>query len=278
VSEPQISFQQVGIGSVLKQYWLKVPPNQREYKWTDVEVTKLFQDLAKAISNVESEYFLGTIVTIPRGEESLEVVDGQQRLATIAMFFTEVRNYLQDKDPLISESIKNFLTDIDRTRRERVVKLQLNLDDNEYFRGMILAEKDSDRPNPATNKPSNALIQAAFRIARTQISGIVAGLNVKDHGDVLDKWIRFIEHSAQVILLKVPTGVNAYRMFETLNDRGLKTTQADLVKSYLFEQADAGSRLPEAQQKWAAMRATLETLAWIIHDFTSGKRKGALKD
>jgi hypothetical protein len=47
-------------------------------------------------------------------------------------------------------------------------------------------------------------------------------------------------------------------MFETLNDRGLKTSQADLVKNYLFEQA--GDRLTEAQQKWARMRNSLETL------------------
>ena len=62
---------------------------------------------------------------------------------------------------------------------------------------------------------------------------------------------RRVEHSATVILLKVPNDVNAYKMFETLNDRGLRTSQADLVKNYLFGQS--GSRLGEAQQKWALM-------------------------
>jgi hypothetical protein len=47
-------------------------------------------------------------------------------------------------------------------------------------------------------------------------------------------------------------------MFETLNDRGLKTTQADLVKNYLFSQAN--ERLPEAQDSWSAMRGALESL------------------
>jgi len=47
-------------------------------------------------------------------------------------------------------------------------------------------------------------------------------------------------------------------MFETLNDRGLKTSQADLVKNYLFGQS--GNRLTEAQQKWALMRGALESL------------------
>ena len=254
----QIGFQQVGIGGVLKQYRLTVPPNQREYSWTDKEVTKLLQDFARAISSEESEYFLGTIVTIPRSPELLEVVDGQQRLATTAIFLTEIRNYLQDKEPLISESINNgFLTDIDREKRQRVAKLQLNLEDNEFFRRMISAKTKSERATPDSHA-SHELITDAFELTQKQIKKIVSGFDAKDHGDVLNRWIRFIEHSAQVILLKVPTDANAYKMFETLNDRGLRTSQADLIKNYLFGQSS--ERLMEAQQKWSLMRGTLESL------------------
>src|SRR5271170_6727422 len=254
----QIGFQQVGIGGVLKQYRLTVPANQREYSWTDREVTKLLQDFARAISSLETEYFLGTVVTIPRSPEVLEVVDGQQRLATTAIFLSEIRNYLQDKEALISESINHgFLTDIDREKRQRVAKLQLNLEDNEFFRQMILAKTNKERPSPNSRR-SHQLITTAFDLARDQIKNIVSGFDAKDHGDVLNKWIRFIEYSAQVILLKVPTDANAYKMFETLNDRGLRTSQADLIKNFLFGQS--GDRLMEAQQKWALMRGTLESI------------------
>lgn len=252
----------MGIGGILKAYRLVVPANQREYAWTETQVTTLFRDLAKAISDGESEYFLGTIVTIPRSVDLLEVVDGQQRLATVAILLSQVRNYLQDKDPLIVESINNeFITAIDREKRERVPKLQLNLDDNEFFRDMITekkSEKKSKKPSTAKLKPSHLFIQDAFEQARTQIKRIVSGFDPKDHGDVLNKWIRFMEHGAQVILLQVPSDVNAYKMFETLNDRGLKTSQADLVKNYLFGQAE--NRLPEASQKWSFMRGALESL------------------
>jgi len=248
----------MGIGGILKAYRLIVPANQREYAWTETQVTTLFRDLAKAISDNESEYFLGTIVTIPRSVDLLEVVDGQQRLATVAILLSQIRNYLQDKDPLIVESINNeFITAIDREKRERVPKLQLNLDDNEFFRAMITDTKGR-KPTIAQVKPSHRLIRGAFEQAQTQIKRIVSGFDPKDHGDVLNKWIRFVEHGAQVILLQVPSDVNAYKMFETLNDRGLKTSQADLVKNYLFGQAD--TRLPEASQKWSFMRGALESL------------------
>ena len=37
-AESQIAFQQLGLGDVLRQSWLFVSPNQREYAWTEGEV------------------------------------------------------------------------------------------------------------------------------------------------------------------------------------------------------------------------------------------------
>jgi len=255
ITKGQIGFQQVGLGGVLKGYRLMVPPNQREYSWTDQEVTTLLQDFTRSISEEEGEYFLGTIVTIPRLPDLLEVVDGQQRLATTAILLSQIRNYLNDKEALIAESVTNaFLTDIDREKRERVAKMQLNTSDNEFFRAMI-ADKG---PRPEALIHSHKLMVEAFDLCAAHIRTILAPFDPKDHGDVLNRWLSFVEHRAAVILLKVPSDVNAYTMFETLNDRGLKTSQADLVKNYLFGQSD--KRLNEAQQKWTLMRGTLESL------------------
>ncbi len=251
----QIGFQQIGLGGILKQYRLVVPPNQREYSWTKAYVEQLLTDFAKVVSDEEPEYFLGTIVTIPLTPDTLEVIDGQQRLATTALLLAEIRNYLKGSESLIAEDITNgFLTDIDRGKRERVAKMQMNVDDNEFFRAMI-ADGEA-RPKPL--RPSHELITTAAEMSASQVNAIVSGLNPRDHGDVLNKWIEFIEHKAMVILLKVPSDVNAYKMFETLNARGLRTSQADLIKNYVFGQA--GTRLPEAQQKWAMMRGALESI------------------
>lgn len=250
-----ISFSQLGIGSVLRQHQLAVPSNQREYSWTSKEVRTLFQDIAKAISDGERSYFLGTIVTIPRGNDVLEVSDGQQRLATTAILLSAIRDYLRDREPMIAESINNeFLTGIERTSRARIPRLRLNVDDNEYFRARLTAEV----PEPQATKPSHKLLDAAFAEAKAQVRKIVAGLDEKDHGDLLNRWIDFIQSRAVVVLLIVMNEANAYRMFETLNDRGLKTSQADLVKNYFFGRA--GDRIAEVQQKWAFMRGALETM------------------
>ncbi len=261
MSEPRggIQFQEIGLGGILRGYRLKVPPNQRDYSWTEKEVTTLFTDLAKAIANERTQdYFLGTIVTIPRAHDVLEVADGQQRLATAAILLAEMRNYLQPSEKIIAESIQSdFLTDIDRDKRERVAKLTLNLDDNEFFCQMLKADSEEKKPDPG-NCSSHRRLRDAFDLAKKQVTKIVAGFDKRDHGDILNRWIGFLENGAQVILLKVPTVANAYKMFETLNDRGLRTSQADLVKNYLFGQAE--DRLAEVQQKWARMKSSLETL------------------
>ncbi len=248
-------FSQLGLASILGQNKLTVPPNQRDYSWTVREVKTLFQDFARSIADDDSSYFLGTIVTIPRGDGWLEVVDGQQRLATTAIMLAEIRNYLTEMDPMIAQSVDGeILNVIDRSTRARVPRLRLNLDDNEYFRARLTNEY----PAPSPSKPSHHLIHQAFREAYGQVKRIVSGFDEKDHGDTLNRWINFMQQRARAVLLQVPNDADAYRMFETLNDRGLRTSQSDLVKNYLFGRA--GDRIDEVQQRWSLMRGALETI------------------
>ncbi|RJQ69213.1 MAG: DUF262 domain-containing protein [Desulfobacteraceae bacterium] len=252
----QIKVDQVGIGKILKDFTLIVPSHQRDYSWTDLEVRTLLQDLAKAISDNEPGYFLGTIVTIPGPSGRLEVIDGQQRLATITILLCQIRRYLREKDDIIAEDIKTFLFYTDRNQRAVVPRLRLNNADNDFF-GAMLSDEQSGTITQPTSK-SHRLITAAFKVISNYIDTIVGGFDAKVHGDILNKWINFVEFGADVILLQVPSGGNAYKMFETLNDRGLKTTQADLVKNYLFSQA--GDRLTEAEHAWSQMRGVLELI------------------
>jgi len=254
----EIGFEQVGLGTAIKQNQLIVPPNQREYAWSDDEVTQLFQDFAKAI-NEDADYFLGTIVTIPGGNGALEVADGQQRLATTALLLAAIRDYLKDKnEPVLVESINNdFLTGIDRLKRERLPKLQLNIDDNDLFKSIVAG--DAFDPSTADlTRPSHALLVDAYKEALTHVHNIVAIVDEKQHGDFLNRWVSFVEHNALVVLLRVPDDADAYKMFETLNDRGLRTSQADLVKNYLFGRS--GDRFTEVQTRWSYMRGALEAL------------------
>jgi len=251
-SKSQIAFDELGLGSVLRQYRLQVPANQRDYSWEDREVKQLLQDFTTAIGD-EGPYFLGTVVTIPSPDGPLEVVDGQQRLATTAILLAAIRDYLgAHEEEVLVESINNeFLTGIDRKGRSRVAKLRLNLDDAEFFNEIVTGGQPLE-----PSRESHKLLMQAWEEAQRHIRKIVAPYDQKDHGDLLNRWVTFIEQRALVVLLRVPNSVDAYKMFETLNDRGLKTSQADLIKNYLFGRAD--DRLGEVQNRWSYMRGALE--------------------
>jgi uncharacterized protein DUF1524 len=169
-----------------------------------------------------------------------------------------IRDYLTDKnEDVLVESINNdFLTGIDRAKRARVPKLKLNIDDNDLFKAIVAGGPGPSLPAPT--RPSHERLLGAYKEARQHVSKIVAIVDAKSHGDFLERWVSFIEHKALVVLLKVPADADAYRMFETLNDRGLRTSQVDLIKNYLFGRS--GSRFNEVQTRWSYMRGALESM------------------
>ena len=254
--ENLIGFEQAGIGSLLRDNFFRVPANQREYAWTDREIGQLFSDIARAI-DLNSDHFLGTIVTIPRPNGSLEVVDGQQRLATTAILLSAIRIYMKEiNEDILVEAVGGFLTGIDRTNRARVPRLTLNSLDHELFRAIVTNEGTGDLPKPS--QESHELLILAYDRAREYIRNTVAALDPLHHGDHLNTLVNFLESRARVVLLRVPDDSDAYRMFETLNDRGLRTSQADLIKNYLFGRAR--ERMEEVHDHWAFMRGTLDTI------------------
>ena len=253
-----MQLEQTGLARVIKGNRLQVPANQRNYAWEDAQVQQLLEDLSRAQHDDES-YFLGTVVTISRGGDVLEVVDGQQRLATTTLILVAVRDYLRtlDGEEVLVQSIEgDFLTIIDRKKREVVPRVRLNVEDNEFFAAILARADGGALPEP--KRASHERILAAYKRAVGHVGDIVAAASKSDHGDFLNDWVTFLDESATVVLLRVYDDANAYRMFETLNDRGLKTSQADLVKNHLF--GAAGSRLDECQQRWAYMRGALEAL------------------
>lgn len=253
-------FSSMGIGSVLKAHRLKVPPYQREYAWDTEAVEQLLEDFASA-KEENKDYFLGTIVTInDTSNKVLEIVDGQQRLTTTAIFIAAIRDYLVQitSAEMIVESINNeFLSIIDRFAGQRVSRLMLNIDDNVFFQELIGEQNLNKIPNPT--RESHRLLLEAKKIADKKVKLIANASQAADINLIFNNWIEFIENNASVVLLQAQNASQAFKMFETLNDRGMKTNQADLVKSYLFGQA--GKSITTSIAKWSSIRDNLEEIS-----------------
>ncbi|HEV2223213.1 MAG TPA: DUF262 domain-containing HNH endonuclease family protein [Candidatus Acidoferrales bacterium] len=258
--EETIGFEHKGIGAVLAHNRLAVPLNQREYSWEEEHVWDLFRDFANAVANNQATYFLGTIVLTRGSADIPEVSDGQQRLATTTILLAAIRDYFfRNNDEKRAVSIEQeFLKTTDLETTETVPKLRLNVDDNEFFTRCIVSAPDSSDRKIEPTKDSHQRIKKAAEIAAQHIQGILEPYKEPARIARLLEWVKFVRDGAQVILLRVPDHLNAFVMFETLNDRGLKASQADLLKNHLL--SFAGDRIKEGQQKWAQMLGVLESL------------------
>jgi Protein of unknown function DUF262/Protein of unknown function (DUF1524) len=229
--------------------------------WEDEHVTDLFQDFSNAIATNKATYFLGTIVLTTSAEGNPEVCDGQQRLATTTILLAAIRDYFhQRRDMKRVGSIEHdylFSTDVETTAT--VSRLSLNVDDNEFFRSSVLSAPDSPEREVPPTKDSHRKIVGASKLAGQHVKNILKQHKRENHVAILLEWLKFIADGAQVILLRVPDDLDAFVMFETLNDRGLETSKADLLKNRLFKRAGT-ARIKEAQQKWAHMKGVLESL------------------
>jgi len=117
LTQGDIEFDHIGIGTALLRHRFVVPLNQREYSWEQEHVLDLFHDLAKAINEAKSSYFLGTIVLTPGHGGVTEVADGQQRLATTTILLGAIRDYFHSRnEELLVTSLEQFLFDIARER------------------------------------------------------------------------------------------------------------------------------------------------------------------
>ncbi|PWT83042.1 MAG: hypothetical protein C5B58_07165 [Acidobacteria bacterium] len=258
-----IALNESGIGSVLNQNRLKVPPNQRSYAWEAPHVQTLLQDLSNAIASESTTYFLGTIV-LTRSDDRFEVADGQQRLATTAILISAIRDHLfsggANEREAAHKYTQNYLLEFDELSGEHQPKLTLNTEDNDFFVKNALLPLDSpERDKAKVRHPSHERIAEAIRLCRKHVSNIIAPYAKADQPKRLYEWIAFLREGAKIIEIKVPDQFNAYTLFETLNDRGLRASQADILKNFLFGKAQ--DRLNEVVTKWSAMTTIIETVA-----------------
>ena len=60
-----------------------VPIYQRNFAWVEEQICQLLQDIRESIN--DQQYYIGSLVVLRRQDGTFEVIDGQQRLTTLAL-------------------------------------------------------------------------------------------------------------------------------------------------------------------------------------------------
>lgn len=254
----QIRIDLEGIAHVLADNRVKVPTFQRSYAWEPTHVKDLLRDVADALKASANEYFLGSVVVSTAQAGVLEVIDGQQRLATVTVFFAAIRDYLLSirQNERASSLETDYLLKRDLRTQEPLSRLTLNDIDHDFFQKAILARPDSTDREVVPTRASHHLLLAAREAAKGHIQAVVRTSN--EPVDVLVDYIEYLSSRAKVILVQVPDHANAFTIFETLNDRGIDLAISDLLKNYLFYRAE--KRITEVQASWGAMGGALTAI------------------
>lgn len=238
-----------------------VPRYQRSFAWTADETEELWEDLTGAVQR-SGEYFLGTIVLQRKDSESQDIIDGQQRLACIAMLFSAIRNvFLAAKDDRAKQIETLFLGSKGFARdAELTPKLTLNKINNETFFQYVLGSKDASTVEATLKKnkddlnPSNGLLPEAYKYFLGRVAQEVASKGTKAD-ELLVPLIDTLRTKLKLITIPVATDEDANLFFESLNARGKELAISDLVKNRLY--FETGSQVDRAEQLWEQMEKDL---------------------
>jgi uncharacterized protein with ParB-like and HNH nuclease domain len=249
----EIKFDIFGIGKFISESFMVVPIYQRAYSWEEKNVQELLEDIDQAQPH---DYFIGSIVVTKSKDEVdvWEVVDGQQRLATIIILYSAIRNFFNANSDQIaaSEIEREYICKIDIESKDIIPRLKLSIDDNNYFMNKIIKNNNLDINE---QKKSHLRLKKAYQFAYKFIENKVKLDN--NNTTYIFRLNTFIKDQVKIIRVKVPDESNAFTIFETLNDRGLVLSQVDLIKNFLFNKAKK-NRLPEAQSCWSEMTGAIE--------------------
>lgn len=229
----------------------EIPSFQRNYAWGAAEVEQMLDDIFIATEPKDLPYFLGSIVLAtkdPNDRKSpLLVLDGQQRLTTLSLLIAILIQKLKEhgyddhaqfKNYLESSGIKNL------TRENRPLKLHLQNEDIEPYQKII------SNPNCWPEYKATALGHATGRAIKTIELIASSDFSLKGSDELhtyLNMFARLLEE-VEIVQITTSSERDAFKLFETLNDRGLALSAADLIKNKLLSRCE--DEINDASDSW----------------------------
>ena len=214
------------------KYLFRIPSYQRPYAWTTEQTSELLDDIATACGDVGdvangSPYFLGSIVLIkdPQKPEA-DVVDGQQRLTTLTILLSVLRDLSESK---IGTAIHKYICQTGDPIKgtSDVFRLKPRERDADFFRVTIQTEARTAALPDARQ----------FRDARARMIENAAFLreHLKDLSDERrQRLTMYIAQRCYLVIVAASDQESAFRIFSVLNSRGLDLSPADVLKAEII--------------------------------------------
>ena len=261
------------IEEAFKQCFYIVPDFQREYVWSEKEVTQLLEDIDGNfdISSSEnfSEYFIGTVLVAPKQNERshFDIIDGQQRLTTIFLILCALR--VRFKGTREEGHFNGLITDSHTIPRGEIKtgstkfspKLEIRYEDGAKVITKIIDAIDAhDSPENVRQiiKKSGIKIYGSIEKILRAYEVIYRFLkdNYTDEAELKKYW-GYLSH--EVVFIQISKDIsNALKIFETINERGIGLNPMDLLKNLLFIQLKNPKEFTRLKDEWKKITKPLE--------------------
>lgn len=247
----------------------EIPKYQRDYSWDIEQWNDLWYDIQQMITDKDSHY-MGYLVLQTGDDKNYQVIDGQQRLTSICILILAVVKTIlalpgtdeeKQNNQKRADTIRStYIGNIDTLTLTSTNKLVLNRNNDSFYRSYLSSLQDF--PKRGLNA-SEKLMKKAFE---TFLS------NIKAQYKSVEQLITFVETLSDQLFFTVITvtdELNAFKVFETLNARGVQLSSSDLLKNYLFSVADSeqlhDTQLKDLEDEWTKISDILKDVQ--ISDF-----------
>lgn len=179
----------------------EIPIYQRNYTWEKDEIAALIGDVYDQYKKgTDKPYYIGTLVSYPKGDNTYEIIDGQQRLTTIRLILSA-----------LDVTITNLLTYRARKRSD------------ETIRHLPKFIKDE-------NHEVDEGIEYGFKCAEAALNDLGLAHD--------DRFIKYFLERVHIIHYKVPKSIDLNHYFEIMNSRGEQLEKHEIEKANLMQRLD----------------------------------------
>jgi len=229
--------------------YYRIPDYQRPYEWGEDEIELLWDDVFAAFEARDKYYFLGPLILAKNESDELEVVDGQQRLTTLTIFFSVLRDFqfkkLGDKDSLrrqVSNAVKSIVDD----------KYRLVLITQAHYQNQFKEEilEKVVLPTGTLTKKEKEQHKWKFANAADILKTKVDSLSKRHSDEKVKEFVKYVFESVVMITITCSDRVSAIKLFQTLNTRGLELSLADLTKSILLSRLNNDQDRKQFTTSW----------------------------
>lgn len=291
----QITFDRKTVNTCLQQKFV-LPSFQRDYKWEPKHLQDLIADVKEAfLASYDprhgrqdvldyAPYFLGTIITTSVEQGGKAIIDGQQRITTLALLLCYAHRVSVDHPEW-------RISPVDQTIRRRVAggnafNLDMDSQRKQLFELLVDGPSDIDeltaQVDSIAGKDSGTVqLWTLFQ----QIEPLMAGDITSDN--LLPQFFDYLTECVYLFEIGVPREQDGHKVFVTMNDRGLKLGPIDLLKGFLLSSIPNNEANRLAHGSWTRAIRSLRDLGsdedssffktWIRAKYATtirGKRRG----